>query len=176
MKKVICIFAIVLTILVLVSVFQSIYGVSVETFDKENFIRIHIRAASDSEYDQAVKLRVKDEVVKYLTKEFANIENKDEAVVVIENNIMQLKQLCDRICGYCGAIYNSTIYLKKEPFPTKTYGDKTFPEGVYDALVIELDKGEGANWWCVAYPPLCFIGGVPNSESPQKITYKSAFY
>ncbi|MBO7390523.1 MAG: stage II sporulation protein R, partial [Clostridia bacterium] len=71
----------------------------------------------------------------------------------------------------CGYDYGCRVRLGRESFPTRTYGDLTLKEGVYDAVIVELGSGEGKNWWCVAYPPLCFIAAEETGK--EEVEYRS---
>ena len=88
---------------------------------------------------------------------------------VIQKHGSRLKQIADLTLKSNGFAYKSAVSVKKEQFPDKTYGEHFFPSGVYDALIIELGSGEGDNWWCVAFPPLCF---VPDGDG-ETVAYKS---
>ncbi len=132
-------------------------------------VRIHIRANSNDTTDQEVKLKVRDEITAFLQDELADCASKTEALSLIKSNRGKLEQIANSTLYKCGFNYKSAVFVKTELFPEKTYGDYTFPEGVYDALIIELGSGCGNNWWCVAFPPLCFI---PDSDG-EKIVYKS---
>lgn len=133
-------------------------------------VRIHIRADSDSDLDQAVKLKVRDSVCAYLTGRLENVKDKKEAMSVLNSERDTLKQIADSTLYDNGFDYKATVSLSNEYFPEKTYDSYTFPAGAYDALIIELGSGSGQNWWCVAFPPLCF---VPNGGSGERIVYKS---
>ncbi len=152
---------------------KSLAQGSESSFRKEDYIRIHIKAKSDGAFDQEVKLRVRDAVVKYLGKKLGFVTNKRQAIEIISKNAGEIKATVDEELKKCGADYLSGVFLSRESFPEKTYGQKVFPAGVYDALTIKLDQGNGANWWCVAYPPLCFIGGRDNPDAPDEIRYES---
>ena len=122
------------------------------------YIRIHIRANSDSKQDQAIKYKARDLVVNYLTPYLSSVKNKDEAKEVIERNKQALNRLIDKLLKENGFDYTSNIRLDNEYFPTRVYEKKEFAAGYYDAVIVELGQAEGANWWCVVYPPLCFSG------------------
>ena len=118
---------------------------------KQDCVRIHIRANSNSEIDQSVKLDVRDAVVNYLTPLLSDCKSSDDV-------------LLDK-----GFTYRATVRLSAEKFPYRKYDDVSFPAGVYDALIVELGEGTGNNWWCVCFPPLCF---VPDDGS-ENFRYKS---
>lgn len=132
-------------------------------------VRIHIRANSNSEIDQGVKLLVRDKITEYLSDVLCGCASKNEALSVIQKHGSRLKQIADLTLKSNGFAYKSAVSVKKEQFPDKTYGEHFFPSGVYDALIIELGSGEGDNWWCVAFPPLCF---VPDGDG-ETVAYKS---
>lgn len=136
----------------------------------ENCIRIHIRANSDSEADQSVKLAVRDEITEYLTVALADCRTKSEANAILNSKSKTLTSIADGVLKKQGFCYKSSIRIDNEYFPDRVYGEYDFPAGNYDAVVINLGSGEGKNWWCVAFPPLCF---VPDSDGGEKVVYKS---
>ncbi|MEF9935149.1 MAG: stage II sporulation protein R [Clostridium sp.] len=124
---------------------------------KNKVVRFHVLANSDSNVDQAVKLKVKDEVIKYvqpLLKESKSIEQSKDILNSNKDKIIAIanKELSDN-----GQTYTASAKLSKFDFPVKSYGDIVFPSGEYEAFRIVLGNGEGKNWWCVMFPPLCFI-------------------
>lgn len=135
----------------------------------EDCIRIHIRANSNSETDQSVKMQVKDELVDILTPVLAACSTKSEAYSAISENLGLLKTHADKYLKNAGFDYSATVSLRKEKFPAREYLGTVYSSGTYDALIIELGNGDGDNWWCVAFPPLCF---VPQSDS-ENFRYKS---
>ena len=133
----------------------------------EAYLRVHIRANSNAEEDQAVKYLVRDGVVEYLTPVVAACETKAEAIDAIGARLEDIACVAERILRENGFGYGARASLREEEFPTRVYEQATLPAGVYDALILELGTGAGDNWWCVVYPPLCFSGGEVN------IVYKS---
>lgn len=89
---------------------------------------------------------------------------------VLEKEQSNLVEIANKTLYDNNFAYKASIALKEEYFPEREYDEYTFPKGKYDALIIYLGKGEGDNWWCVAFPPLCFVPSAPNGE---KIVYKS---
>ncbi|MCH5159964.1 MAG: stage II sporulation protein R [Clostridiales bacterium] len=136
-----------------------------------DFLRMHIRADSNDQADQNVKFQVKSAVVDYLTPYLANAQTKQEAMSVVKGHLRSIEKVCDRVLAANGFSYTSHAKLCQEEFPDRNYGDVTLKAGVYDALIIELGSGSGNNWWCVVYPPLCFVGGESNGTN--SIIYKS---
>ncbi len=143
------------------------------TFQKElanQCIRIHIRANSNDESDQAIKLEVRDKITAYLQSRLASCKNKAQAKNVLEQEQDALAQIADSVLYNANFNYKATVCLKNEYFPERQYDGYCFPEGYYDALIVYLGDGVGDNWWCVAFPPLCF---VPNSNNGENVVYKS---
>lgn len=139
---------------------------------EEDYLRIHIRANSNSEYDQQIKYKVKDAVVAALVPIADKITSKEQMIDLLKDNTQTLKQVVDNKLRELGQNYSSTVRICEEKFPTRSYEELTLGAGVYDAIIIELGSGEGDNWWCVAYPPLCFVTTEGDGE---KIEYKSIF-
>lgn len=123
----------------------------------EKIIRLHVLANSDEESDQALKLKVKDAVVEEFGKVFASAGNKVDAEKLIEENFDNIRKVALNVIREEGYDYDVHVYLKECMFPTKVYKDLTFPAGMYEALRIDIGTAEGKNWWCVMYPPLCFV-------------------
>ena len=136
-----------------------------------DFLRIHIRADSNDQTDQNVKFQVKSAVVDFLTPYLANAQSKQQAMSVVKSQLKNIEKVCDKVLAENGFSYTSHAKLCQEEFPDRSYGDVTLTAGVYDALIIELGSGSGNNWWCVVYPPLCFVGGESNGTN--SIVYKS---
>ena len=122
------------------------------------YLRIHIRAHSNSVLDQSVKLVVRDAVVEYLTPFLQDKSSLSQAIATVKQRLDTVSQVALRTLQEQGFSYGVTVRLDREFFPTRTYGSIALASGVYDALIIELGAGQGDNWWCIAYPPLCFGG------------------
>ena len=142
-----------------------------EQYDKSEFLRIHIRANSNSDVDQRIKYQVKSEIVDYLTPLLVDASTKELALKIIEDNIEGIERTADKVLANNGFTYTSNAQVKKENFPTRQYDNVVLESGVYDALIVNLGTGEGNNWWCVVYPPLCFVGGEDDGNST--IQYRS---
>lgn len=120
-------------------------------------MRFHVRANSDSDEDQELKMAVKDDVVTMLKPLLENCSSVAESKNVIVSNLQNIYTTAIDTIVEQGYDYSVKVYVTEEEFPVKTYGDLTFPAGNYQALRIDIGKAEGKNWWCVMYPPLCFI-------------------
>lgn len=123
----------------------------------EEAIRLRILANSDLEQDQNVKRLVRDEVNKEITNWVATLTSQDEAKKVIQEGLPQLQEIAEQVVAEQGLEQSVKIDFGKVEFPTKLYGQYLYPAGEYEAVLITLGAGEGANWWCVLYPPLCFL-------------------
>lgn len=135
-------------------------------------IRFHVRANSDSEEDQALKLLVRDAILEELSPEMDGVTSKDEARTVMEANLEKIEEIGTEVMQSAGYDYEIHAYLTVEEFPIKNYGDFLFPAGEYEALRVDIGKKNGGNWWCVMYPGLCFVdtaGGVVASEGKEEL-------
>jgi stage II sporulation protein R len=120
-------------------------------------IRLRILANSDKESDQALKRKVRDAVNAQITLWVKDLTSLDKAKTVIKGHLPELEQIAERVVRDAGANQSVNVEFGKVQFPTKLYGDFLYPAGDYQAVLITLGKGEGANWWCVLFPPLCFL-------------------
>lgn len=132
-------------------------------------VRIHIRGNSNLEIDQEVKLKVRDEVIKYITPLIAECEDSSGVKKVLGDNLSGIESVADKVLFENNFDYVSSASINYEYFPTREYDGEVFPADYYDALILKLGSGEGNNWWCVAYPPLCFVGEVTGGD----VKYKS---
>lgn len=123
-------------------------------------LRFHIRAVSDKEEDQKLKLKVKTQVVNYLQWLLADCKSKESCEEKIEENLDFIEKMSASICQKAGKPAEVHAYLTREEFPLKQYGDMIFPSGIYDALRVDLGAAKGKNWWCMMYPSLCMVDGV----------------
>ena len=126
--------------------------------NNDSVLRIHIRANSNCQDDQEIKMKVKDEVVRLITPLIADCNNSNEVKNALGNNINLIKKTTNEVLKNNDFNYGCSVKINNEYFPSRDYDNKIFPADYYDALIIELGSGEGDNWWCVAYPPLCFVG------------------
>lgn len=137
----------------------------------EEYFRIHIRANSNSELDQNVKYIIKDNVVDFVTPYLIDCDTKQKSVEVLSSLLTQIENVCDRQLKLNGFNYTSKAKIEEELFPTRSYDNITLEQGVYEALIVELGEGKGDNWWCIVYPPLCFVNN--KSGDGQNIQYQS---
>lgn len=122
---------------------------------KNNLIRFHVRANSNSPADQAYKLKVRDAVIDQISPKLCEAKTKEEAFKILKIQKNRIKNTAQEILKKEGIKQKVTVRFVQERFPEKSYGQYTFPEGIYDAVRIDLGKAKGHNWWCVMFPDLC---------------------
>lgn len=138
----------------------------------ENVIRFHVIANSDSENDVALKLIVRDEVIKLLEEKLDGCHNKNESRKIIEENLGEIEEAAKNVSAKNGFHYDIKAEICEDVFPLRQYGDVRMPAGNYEALKISIGKAQGHNWWCVVYPPLCFAdiaSGEITAESENRL-------
>ena len=133
----------------------------------EEVFRFHVLANSDSEEDQALKMKVKERVIAYMKEQLPEAESAEDTKAWARANLDSLEKVSKEVIRQNGYSYDARAEVAYCDFPDKTYGDVTFPAGEYEALRIEIGKGNGRNWWCVLYPNLCFVDSV-HAVVPEK--------
>ena len=123
-------------------------------------LRFHVLANSDSVEDQSVKEKVRDAVGTYVKPFLEDVDSLEESKEVIAELLEEIVTISEETLRFYGYEYAVTAEIETCEFPKKTYGDYTFPEGMYEALRIVIGEGRGQNWWCVLYPNMCFKGTV----------------
>lgn len=131
---------------------------------RQDVVRLHILANSDSEEDQQVKLLVRDALLNSGKELFSGAVNVRNAEECLENQKQELVEAANKVLAENGFDYKTQIYLAEEYFTTRQYENFTLPAGEYLALKVILGKGEGHNWWCVMFPPLCLPAAAENTE------------
>lgn len=121
----------------------------------DKVVRLHVLANSDSEEDQALKLRVRDRVLERATELLEQSADRQEAEALLRGNLLELENLAAEEIAAAGYDYPVTAGLTDTTFPTREYDGFTLPAGEYLALRIVIGEGAGQNWWCVVFPPLC---------------------
>ena len=139
------------------------------TAAQTEYLRMHIRADSNDKDAQAVKYLVRDSVVEYLTPLVATYTTQAQAVTGVEEHLSQIESTANAVLQSQGFTYQATAQIRREQFPTRVYENYTLPAGEYTALIIELGRAQGENWWCVVYPPLCFTATQGNVQYKSKI-------
>lgn len=158
-------------VLVVFSLFCIIFAVGcAHTKGEERYglIRIHIRANSNAAEDQAIKLDVRDALNVLIEEKVKDVDSFEEAYRRLKALLPSLKKIADGVLKNGGFDYESKVRLNNEFFPTRIYESVVVESGYYDALIVELGEGGGDNWWCVVYPPLCYV-----SAGADKAEYRS---
>ena len=144
------------------------YAENVSTDIAESVFRLHILANSDSKEDQELKIKVRNSLLDYMNSLCSNCKSKEEAITLVEQNKENFREIALNTVKENGYNYDVKINIGNFQFPTKNYGDISLPAGFYDALRVEIGEAKGQNWWCVMFPPLCFVdissGIVPNES------------
>ena len=123
----------------------------------DKVIRFHVIANSDNDEDQNLKIKVKNDVIKYMYDKLNGLDDIEKSREIILGEMENLKKIAEKKIAEEGYDYDVKIVLGNENFPEKRYGEVVLPHGEYEALRIIIGEGEGHNWWCVMFPPLCFI-------------------
>jgi len=148
-------------------IFLTDYSKDVNKGLADNLIRLHVIANSDTEEDQKLKRDVRDAIINYMKVELKDSKDLEQTRYIINRNINSIEKIAQNEIAKQGKNYSVKTTMGSYPFPTKAYGDINLPAGYYQALRVVIGQGEGANWWCVLFPPLCFVdathGTVPDS-------------
>ena len=137
----------------------------------DGVIRFHILANSDTKEDQSLKLKVRDRIIKEMEPLFDENGDIPGARDIIIANMEKIKSIAEDEVKKQGFDYDVSVSLGQSYFPTKEYGDVVLPTGTYEALKIKIGNAKGQNWWCVLFPPLCFVDEscVSGSNSTGKL-------
>jgi len=148
-----------LTFLLFLYVFISAqsYVSAVSANLSDAVFRLHVIANSDSIQDQELKLKVRDSLLEYMNEICSNCSTKEEAISIANNHTRDFQKVAEQTIIENGYNYTVKININNFYFPTKNYGDISLPAGMYDALRVEIGEAKGENWWCVMFPPLCFV-------------------
>lgn len=120
-------------------------------------IRLRILANSNSKLDQEIKREIRDRVNEQITEWVSSLTSLDEARDVITNNLDEIYNIANAVLKAKESDHALDVDFGKVHFPTKLYGNFLYPAGEYEAILITVGEGVGANWWCVLFPPLCFL-------------------
>lgn len=153
--KPILILSFLLFIYIFICAYNYVYAISTDL--SQTVFRLHVIANSDSTEDQNLKYKIRDNIINYMNGLCINCSSKQDVIKCIQNNIDMFQNLAQQTVYDNGYTYPVNIKIGKFKFPTKTYGDISFPSGEYDALRIEIGSAKGKNWWCMLYPSLCFV-------------------
>lgn len=159
-------YTILFMVLLLVLSFYS-YRTYIQHEFASQLIRFHVIANSDSFQDQALKLHVRDVIVREMKKRFTRADNREQAEEIVRASMGEIEALARQQIQREGKSYQVAVMMGDYLFPTKSYGNLTLPGGSYRAVRVVIGEGKGKNWWCVLFPPLCFADSVETLEKNQ---------
>lgn len=150
-------FVLILTTIMSLYIPKTEVAANNEVIIPNDAIRLRILANSDLEEDQALKRKVRDAVNEEITNWVSELTSKEAAKDLLKAKLPEIQQIAESVVAEENAKQAVDVTFDKVDFPTKLYGEFLYPAGQYDAILITLGEGEGANWWCVLFPPLCFL-------------------
>lgn len=166
-------FFILLILLILYTFVSAFYYSNAVCSDiSDSVFRLHVIANSDSPADQNLKYIVRDSIIDYMNEISSSATSKEEVLQIAKSNISEIQSIAINTVRKEGYDYSVNVEVGNFVFPKKTYGDITFPPGFYDALKVEIGEAKGQNWWCIMFPPLCFVdvtSGIVPDESKLKM-------
>ena len=134
-----------------ISLLAGTWAQAKQTDISSSLIRLHVIAVSDDEEEQAIKLRVRDEVLADISPELEKAEDISDAQLIVRANLNKIKRAAEK----ASEGRSVRVTLSEEYYPTRDYGSFSLPAGKYMSLRVILGEGRGHNWWCVVFPPLC---------------------
>lgn len=172
MKKIKYILILSLLLILFLFITISSYASTISEDLSNNFFRLHILANSDSDDDQALKLKVRDNIIEYMNTLSYDGISKEDAIKLSQENLNHFQEIAEKTINEAGYDYPVKLEIGNFYFPTKYYGNISLPAGYYDALKIEIGAAKGQNWWCSLFPPLCFVdisSGVIDESSEENL-------
>lgn len=167
--KIITILFLLFCIYIFISAYSYVSAISDNLYN--SVFRLHVIANSDNAEDQKLKYIVRDNLINYMNEKNKDFSNKEDVIDYAKNHIDDFKKVAEDTIKLQGFDYPVSVEVGNFEFPTKNYGDISFPSGFYDALKVQIGAAKGKNWWCVMFPPLCFIdttaGIVPDSSKEE---------
>jgi len=160
---------------------KSVAAIFTDTGIPEQSIRLRIIANSDAPQDQRLKRQIRDNINYYLTERVEEIDSIEQARQKMQVELPVLEEIVEETVANSGLDYESTVELGVVPFPTKMYGQHVYPAGDYEALRVTVGEGREENWWCVLFPPLCFVDmstgdAVKNENSTETSQVQVKFF
>ena len=160
-----------ITIIIIISIALNGSNITTKATQSDiaaKLIRFHVIANSDDKIDQGLKLKVRDSVLKYISPKLVDCKSIEQSREIINNENKNIKKIAQSVIYKNGFKYSVATTLSQENFPVKTYGNITLPQGKYEAYRIIIGTGNGQNWWCVMFPPLCFVDITKGNVSYEK--------
>lgn len=155
--RMLCVIGIIFIMFIVIIAGIIRYSKDVTDSISKQVIRFHVVANSDTTDDQLLKQRVRDEVIGFIEPLVEECESVEDTRYIIEGSLPIIKEISEEVIEDWGRDYQVYVALDKANFPTKSYGDIVLPAGEYEACRIVIGEGKGENWWCVMYPPLCYL-------------------
>ena len=147
-------------IILITTIFISAMPTEADAAIYEDTVRLHILANSDSEEDQTLKIKLRDEILTTYGKTLSTFDSVDEAKTELSEKILEIKEFSDAKLREFGYDYTTEVTLTREWYDTRDYGEFSLPRGYYTSLRVIIGEGEGQNWWCIMFPPLCLDASV----------------
>ena len=163
-----CILSLLLILYIFVSAISYTNAVCMDISD--NVFRLHVMANSDSKEDQNLKYIVRDNVLDYVAQISTTASSKEDIINILQDHLTEIEAIALDTIRKNGFDYSVCVEIGNFSFPTKKYGDIILPPGYYDSLKIQIGEATGQNWWCVMFPPLCFVdvtSGIVPEESKE---------
>ena len=154
--------AVLCTAVFLTLLFCPVHGEE-EIYD--NVVRLHVLANSDSDEDQALKLRVRDAILEKSTVWMKGCSSREEAATLLCNRQEEIRLVAEEVVRASGRDDRVTVTLDKESYPTRAYDQFCFPAGEYTSLRVSIGNAEGQNWWCCLFPPLCTASSTSTKDA-----------
>ena len=175
-RRYLLLFILLLTSLFFVHIIveNELKGRSIQKGIAEDIIRFHVIANSNNLNDQMIKYKVKDALVKELSPWLENAQSKDEVQRILEDKLKNIEEVAMDVLRQNDCKDVISVSLSNSYFPMKAYGAYTFPPGHYDSLRVEIGSAKGENWWCVLFPPLCFIDetySIVDKETDEQLQF-----
>ena len=172
MKKILNFSLLIFLLFLYVFISAQSYVTAVSSNLSEAVFRLHVIANSDTDEDQALKLKVRDSLLNYMNELCSSCSTKEEAISIATLHQEEFQKIAEQTIADNGYNYSVKISINNFYFPTKNYGDISLPAGLYDALRVEIGEAKGQNWWCVMFPSLCFIdisSGIVDDEAKENL-------
>ena len=157
---------VVFVLAIVLGMVMNVVGFASDCADvRRDVLRLHVVGASDSQFDQSLKLKVRDAVLKKGGTIFEGTVTADKAEKIITPRIAELKAAAEAVLLENGCDYTVDISVGEEFFTTRCYEDFTMPAGVYTAVRVNIGTAQGKNWWCVMFPPLCLPAAFADADA-----------
>ena len=133
----------------------------------DSVVRLHVLANSDSDEDQALKLRVRDAILAHVSPKVIDSASREEAIEILQNELDEIEKTAEQVVKEQGYDYKVDVTLTLEDYPTRNYESMSFPSGQYVSLRVMIGEAEGQNWWCVLFPPICLGAACEKAENEE---------